>query len=137
MQHSHSFFEKRQKPLIIAACLYIIFLIASHSTLPPIHVWIIATIFSIIMNVVYIIEAYWQRRFIGLELLVAATLILGSVLGVLISPGFVIAAILGHGLWDLAKHFGAGIPFFSWYTLGCFSVDLVYGLLLLTYWFLN
>ena len=119
---------------MIAAILYVVALIVSHSTLPPMHVWVIAAAFSIVMNFTYITEAYSQARLIRPELVVLLTLIATSLLGVIVHPLFVIFAIVGHGSWDIAKHFGAGIPFFSWYTLSCFAVDITYGTVLLAYW---
>ncbi|MFY0680276.1 MAG: hypothetical protein JXR13_06855 [Thalassovita sp.] len=133
MTHKHSFLRRRQKALMFAASLYVVALIVSHSTLPALHVWVIAAVFSIIMNATYVVEAYAARRLLRTELSVALVLIVASVLGVMWHPAFVIFAIFGHGTWDIAKHFGAGIPFFSWYTLSCFAVDMTYGLVLLVY----
>ena len=116
------------------ATIYVVALIQSHAALPSLHIWVIAAIFSVIMNFVYFIEAGAQRRFLSIEIIVAVILVTASVLGILIHPIFVIAAIFGHGVWDLAKYWGAGIPFFSWYTLSCFAVDMAYGAALLTYW---
>ena len=132
--HRHSFFQQRQMLLMAGASAYVILLILSHSTLPALHVWLIAAVFSIVMNLPYAWEAFWQRRFISLEVGVSLTLIVASLLGVFVSPLFVIAAIFGHGLWDLAKHRGAGVPFVAWYNLSCFVVDLTYGVSLLVYW---
>ena len=129
-----SFFQSRQKQLALAASLYVVLLIVFHWQLPSKHVWIIAAFFSIIMNFTYVTEAYYRREFINSETVVASILIIASILGVIISPAFVIVAIFGHGVWDLAKHNGAGIPFFSWYTLSCFMVDITYSTVLLIYW---
>lgn len=134
MDQTRSFFVPRQAALKIAAALYVLGLILSHATLPALHVWVIAAVFSIIMNLVYILEAVWQGRRVGAELAVMLVLIAASLMGVFVHPGFVIAAVFGHGAWDLAKHFGAGIAFFSWYTLGCAGVDAAYGAVLLAYW---
>ena len=134
MAHRHGYFEQRQLLLMMAASLYVVLLILSHSTLPAVHVWIIAAVFSVVMNFVYVTEAFQVRRFFQLELWVALVLIGASVLGVLLSPLFVIAAILGHGVWDIAKHKGHGVPFVSWYTLGCFTVDVIYSAALFAYW---
>lgn len=132
--HQHtSFFQRRQKPLMIAASLYVVGLILSHSTLPSEHVWIIAAVFSVVMNFTYITEAYAQGRLFQTEATFAVILVSASVLGVLVHPIFVIGAVFGHGLWDLAKHLGAGILFFSWYTLSCAAIDFTYGTVLLAY----
>lgn len=129
-----SFFHRRQKQLFLVASLYVALLILFHWQVPSKHVWIIAAVFSIIMNFTYITEAYYRREFVNLEAIVASVLIAASVLGVVISPVFIIAAIFGHGVWDVAKHNGAGVPFFSWYTLSCFAVDVIYSTVLLIYW---
>ncbi len=137
MHQHNSFFHRRQKQLFLLGSLYVIALILSHSTLPAIHVWIIAAVFSVIMNFVYITEAYAQGRLVKPEFIVMVVLTSASLLGVLVHPLFVILAVFGHGLWDIAKHFGAGIPFFSWYTLSCCAVDMTYGTALFAYWWLN
>jgi hypothetical protein len=129
-----SFFQSRQKILAIMASLYVIFLLLSHWQLPPKHVWIIAAFFSIIMNFTYVTEAYVRREFLQPEVLIAGLLITLSVLGAISAPIFVIIAIFGHGLWDVAKHLGLGVPFFSWYTLSCCFVDMAYGFTLLIYY---
>lgn len=135
MEKAVSFFQERQKQLALAASLYVVLLLLFHWQLPSAHVWAIAAIFSIVMNGVYIIEAKSTGTFVVHEAIVAAVLITMSLLGVILSPGFVIAAIFAHGLWDIAKHRGAGIPFFTWYTFGCFTVDVIYSAALAVYWF--
>ena len=135
MEKAASFFQKRQKQLALAATLYVVLLLLFHWQLPLTHVWLIAAFFSIIMNFVYIVEAKARGEFVSAEAIVASTLIVFSVLGVFVSPGFVIAAIFGHGIWDLAKHRGTGVPFFTWYTFGCFTVDTLYSTALAAYWF--
>ena len=134
MPHTHSFFESRQKPLALVAALYVLFLVLSHWQLPPVHVWIIAAFFSIVMNFTYVTEALKQPKHIKVEALIATLLITASILGVFVAPIFVIAAIFGHGVWNIAKHRGAGVPFFSWYTLSCFTIDTLYSVSLLAYW---
>jgi hypothetical protein len=135
MSHTHhAFFHSRQQLLFAFSSLYVLGLILSHATLPPVHVWIIAAFFSVAMNFTYMIEAAYVGRWLRFEVVIAATLITASILGVLIHPLFAIAAIFAHGLWDIAKHRGAGVPFVSWYTLGCFVVDVTYSTVLLIYW---
>ncbi len=129
-----SLFEHRQKLLALAASAYVLFLILSHWQLPQVHVWIIAAVFSGIMNITYVAEAFWRRVELTKEAAIALVLIVASVLGVFLHPVFVIAAIFGHGVWDVAKHYGAGVPFFSWYCLSCFVIDLIYGSVLFMYW---
>lgn len=134
MSSALSFFQERQKLLLTAASLYVLFLILSHWQLPSAHVWIIACVFSILMNFTYMIEAFAGRTFLRKEVVIASILIALSILGAAIYPPLVIAAIYGHGIWDIAKHRGAGVPFFSWYTLSCAAVDFTYASVLLAYW---
>jgi hypothetical protein len=135
MHHTHaSFFQRRQTWLLGFSTLYVLGLILSHAAFPPLHVWVIAAVFSVLMNFTYIIEAKVAGHWLRLEVLIAASLIAASALGVFLHPLFVILAIFGHGMWDLAKHRGAGVPFVSWYTLGCFVIDILYGSVLLLYW---
>ncbi len=125
----------RQKLLGIAATAYVVMLTLSHWQLPSIHVWVIAAVFSLLMNFTYLVEALSLRSYVKTEALVAASLIALSILGLLVSPLILIAAIFGHGVWDLLKHFGRGVPFFYWYTCSCFLVDVAYGSSLLVYFF--
>jgi len=134
MQDSSSFFLKRQKLLVLASSSYVVLLILFHWQLPPIHVWFIAALFSIAMNFTYLTEAWSLRAHLTSETLVAGSLILLSLLGLVISPFLIILAIFGHGCWDLAKHFGRGVPFFKWYTCSCFIVDSIYSSILTIYW---
>ena len=131
---ARSFFARRQTALKLAATLYVFLLIASHSSLPSAHVWLIAGVFSVVMNGVYITEALSRGQHVRTEAAVAGILVAVSLLGMFVWPPFVIAAVFGHGLWDLAKHRGAGISFFSWYTFSCCGVDMLYGASLLVYW---
>ena len=135
MISARSFFHKRQKILGIAATAYLVLLLLSHWQLPPIHVWAIAVVFSIAMNFTYLTEALSLNRFAKTEAVIAAILIGASLLSFVFSPLLVILAIFGHGCWDLAKHFGRGVPFYFWYTCSCFIVDTAYSITLLAYWF--
>ncbi len=135
MTHTHTaLFHTRQQLLLGLSTLYVLGLILSHAAFPAIHVWIIAAFFSVAMNFTYMVEAASLGRWLRLEVWIAVALIATSVLGLLLHPLFVIAAIFAHGLWDIAKHRGAGVPFVSWYTLGCFVVDVTYSGTLLVYW---
>jgi hypothetical protein len=128
-----SFFTRYHQLLVIGSALYVLLLLVLHATFSTQHVWIIAAIFSVAMNFTYIIEAKSIGKHYAVELCVSAFLILLSIFGVILHPLFVIIAILGHGVWDLLKHAGAGIPFLRWYTLGCVVVDMFYGITLLIF----
>jgi len=86
------------------------------------------------MNFTYLTEALSLQKSAWIEVLVASVLIIASLLGVIVSPLLVIAAVFGHGCWDLAKHFGSGVPFYFWYTCSCFIFDTAYSFTLLIYW---
>ncbi len=135
MSEAISFFASRQKLLVIAATVYVILLLLSHWQLDSTHVWVIAAVFSVLMNFTYITEAVSLRSFFKAEVIVSTILILASVLGLILSPLLIIAAIFGHGVWDLQKHFGKGVPFFFWYTCSCFLVDTAYSATLLLYYY--
>ena len=135
MSRAKSFFKTRQKMLGIAATAYVVLLIFSHWQLPSMHVWLIAAFFSVLMNFTYLVEAVSLKNYAKTEALVAIFLIFASILGLILSPLFLIFAILGHGIWDLLKHFGRGVPFYLWYTCSCFLVDTVYSSTLLFYYF--
>ena len=131
-----SFFRTRKKSLAIAGTLYVALLLISHWQLPKAHVWAIAAFFSIAMNFTYLIEALSLKKSVTAEVAVSTTLIAASIVGLLISPLLIVAAIFAHGCWDLAKHNAcAGIPFFTWYVVPCFVVDTIYSVTLLFYYF--
>ena len=133
--HSNkSFFTRYKNTLFVLSILYVLALLLSHAVFPTIYVWAIACFFSIAMNFTYLTEAASQKAFITTEASLALVLIIMSVVGLLTSPILIILAIFGHGCWDFAKHWGTGIPFFSWYTWGCVTIDWLYSFALLLYW---
>jgi len=137
MSEAKSFFKRRQKTLGIAVSVYVVMLIYFHWQLPSSHVWVTAAVFSVLMNFTYLTEAISLKSFVRIEALVAISLILASILGLVLSPLLIIAAVFGHGIWDLQKHFGNGVPFFSWYTFSCLTVDTLYSSTLLFYYLIG
>ncbi len=135
MSSPQSYFLKRQKVLALAASAYVVLLLLFHWQLPSIHVWVIAAVFSVAMNFTYLTEALAMQKHVVAECLISVLLISMSLLGLVLSPLLLILAIFGHGCWDLAKHFGRGVPFFKWYTCSCFLVDSLYSSVLALYWF--
>jgi len=121
--------------LKILAALYTVAIPIAHLNLPTTSIWHIAIIFSIAMNFTYPWAAYKQERFLTLEVVLSSGLIALSLMSLYASPLFVITAIFLHGCWDLAKHRGAGTPFFSWYVSGCVVVDWIYTAALLIAFF--
>lgn len=129
-----SFFQSREKQLNNASNLWVLLLLLSHCLLPVEYVWTIAATFSVVMNFPYVIEAFACGSFLRQEVATAASLIILSILGAALYPPLVIAAWFGHGAWDLAKHRGVGVAFFSWYTLPCAVFDSTYACLLVIFW---
>ena len=135
-QHSKSFFAQHQKLLKTCAIAYALLVLLSHWQFPVESVWLIAAVFSILMNFTYLIEALSVKRFAVIEATVTIVLIGASLLGLFFSPLLLIAAIFGHGCWDLTKHFfERGVPFYFWYTCSCFLFDTAYSIVLLVFWF--
>ncbi len=121
--------------LKILAALYTIAIPVAHLSFPTTSIWLIAIIFSIAMNFTYPWAAYKQGRFMTLEVALSSGFIALSLVSLYASPIFVITAIFLHGCWDLAKHRGAGTPFFFWYISGCVVVDWIYAAALLIAFF--
>jgi hypothetical protein len=99
-----AFFKRHQRLLMVLSAAYVGFLILLHIQYGAMHVWLIACVFSIIMNITYVFEAYAQKAYGKPETSVACVLIVLSLMGVLINPVFVIIAIFGHGSWVMG-HF--------------------------------
>ena len=135
MEFGHdSLFSRNFMWLKILSTLYVLGIVLSHGAFDVGAVWAIAVFFSVAMNFTYPWAAFVQKQALGTEAVVSIFLIVLSMLGLIFSPLFVILAIFGHGAWDLAKHNGAGTPFFKWYVSGCVVVDWIYaGSLLIFY----
>lgn len=132
--HTDHLFSRQFLWLKAASALYVLGLLFAHSSLSEKYVWEIAIFFSVAMNFTYPWAAWRTGQFLTFEVMIAAGLILLSLLSLVSSPLFVIAAIFLHGTWDVAKHRGQGVRFFSWYTLGCVTVDWLYSGALLLYY---
>lgn len=128
----HSFFYRHLNALKLAIAIWVVGGIGFHLMFED-FIWPIAAVLCTLMVWVYPIEALMARRFLKLECFVALILTSLAMLSLFYSPYFVIAAIFLHGVWDLFKHNGFGIPFFRWYTVGCVLYDWAYALALLAY----
>ncbi|SMX29953.1 hypothetical protein TRP8649_04093 [Pelagimonas phthalicica] len=124
----------RQKEIGLIALAWTLLLTLSHGLVPPESVWIVAGLFSASMNLIYTRQAFAKGQDLRLETGIAVTLILCATIGAFLSPPMVIFSVLAHAAWDLAKHAGVGVAFFRWYTLGCATIDLIWGGLLWAYW---
>ncbi|MEL6747833.1 MAG: hypothetical protein AAFO79_08490 [Pseudomonadota bacterium] len=132
-QHSH-LFSVRETELKLAFSAYVIALVAAHAVAPGSLTWVIAFFSLAAMLFTYPLAALRQRTF-TLECGISLGLLSMGLAGLVISPLAIIAAIALHGAWDIAKHRGAGEPFFSWYCIGCAAVDFAYAAALTTYYF--
>jgi len=112
--------------LKMASAGYVLAVPLTHYALPHGWIWHIAFGFLLAMLVTYPVAARLQRRAVPLETAVSLGLAGLGLLGLLTTPWLLVVAIFGHGLWDLAKHLGAGCGFFRWYLLGCLAVDWAY-----------
>jgi hypothetical protein len=74
------------------------------------------------------------------ELAVASGFGLAALLGLTLSPWFVPAAYVGHGLWDCAHHNRAKlglVPIPQWYVPWCAAIDAIIALGLVILWRVN
>ena len=126
-----SVFERSFLVLKFLSAAYVIGIFVFHFAFP--NVWVVAMVLSVAMNFTYPWAAIRGQRFVPVEIGVSTTLVVMAILGVLASPLWVIASIFGHGVWDLFKHNGQGVPFFKWYTQGCVVVDWFYAASLTLY----
>ena len=66
--------------------------------------------------------------------------VIAALLGVWISPWFIPAAFLAHGLWDYAHHNRANLRLVSipqWYIPWCVIIDVIVGIGLIVLWHRN
>lgn len=117
------------------SALYVIAIPLSHFALPHGMIWEIAVFFLIAMLFTYPIAAIIQKKHVVLEVGISCVLAALGIAGLLMSmPTLIILAIFAHGVWDIAKHYGIGCKFFSWYVLGCVTVDWFYAAALATFY---
>lgn len=130
---ARSRFETNYRGFVKLVILYVVAVPVAHGLIPATYAWWIATAFSIIMNFVYPLQAKETHSHFGLELKVAVPFGALSLMGPLVHPLFVIAAIAGHGVWDWCKHKGQGVRFFTWYPPACAIFDFGYAAALAWY----
>ena len=74
------------------------------------------------------------------EFSVTFLFVIAALLGVWISPWFIPAAFLAHGLWDYAHHNRANLRLVSipqWYIPWCVIIDVIVGIGLIVLWHRN
>jgi hypothetical protein len=75
-----------------------------------------------------------------IEFNVAFLFVIVALLGVGVSPWFLPAAYLAHGLWDFAHHNGVKLMLVlipQWYIPWCVVIDVIVGLGLIAVWHWN
>src|SRR5262245_7358298 len=74
------------------------------------------------------------------EFNVSLLFVIAALLGVWVSPWFIPAAFLAHGLWDSAHHNRANLRLVSipqWYIPWCVIIDIIVGIGLIVLWLRN
>ena len=116
-----------------AFAAYVVLAAGLHWVAGAAYVWEVAALMMVLMTVTYPVEAFLTKQHRGLEATIALGLSVVAVLGLVLHPALIIAAIFAHGLLDLAKHSGLGVPFYRAYLFGCAAFDVAYAALLLSY----
>ncbi|MEM6303436.1 MAG: hypothetical protein AAF744_01875 [Pseudomonadota bacterium] len=123
--------EPLRRGLPLAFWAYVAAVVLMHLSLPQAWVWHIAFVALIGMLFTYPAHAAVQGDKLRLEMSVSWGFALVGLLGLLLTPLLLIAAIAGHGLLDLAKYRGLGAEVPVWYLLSCAVFDLAYAAYLL------
>jgi hypothetical protein len=127
----YEFLRQQQKLLFSLTALYLTLLLLQRVPFASPHIWLIAAAFSVFMNLCYMSETCGRRACLGPQSLIASVLIASAVLGVVMSPAFVVFAIFAQGVWHLTLRLQVGRRLLSLNTLGCFAVDMTYSAVLL------
>ena len=117
---------------------YIVAVVAAHALLPPAFTWGIAYLALLGMLFTYPAHALVQCEHRRWEVSLSIGFTAFGLLGVMVSPLFLVAAVAGHGALDLVKYLrgvGARVP--VWYLSGCAAFDFAYAGALFTYWSLS
>ena len=130
-------FSRDFMALKILATLYVLALILLHAASPIGWTWGVAAVLSIAMNFTYIWAARQTGKWVRVETVISLALIGMAAIGFFVSTVLIILSIFLHGVWDLFKHNGRGVPFFKWYTLGCVTVDWTYSAALFVFWMIQ
>ena len=129
---SFSEFLRHKQHLLVSACaLYLTLVMVPQLPLAGPHIWLTAAAFSIYVNLTYLAESHGRRPPLGPETLMSSVLICGVVFGLVTSAVLIVATIFAQGIWHLIRRLQHGAPLKSLNTLGCFVVEMSYGLVLL------
>lgn len=110
-------------------------MLGSHLLATGRALWGAAAVLSVLMNTTYPWAAARAGAYRALEVCVATLFVAASIIGAMVHPLVLVVAVALHGVWDFAKHRGAGVPFFRWYTLGCLMFDIPWAGFLFLLWY--
>ncbi|WP_147126391.1 hypothetical protein [Shimia ponticola] len=116
---------------------YVVLAVVGHGLVGVDHIWPFAALMMVLMTVTYPTEALLKREYLPLELGLALFLSAVAVIGAVTSPLLIIAAIAAHGVLDIVKSRGLGVPFFRSYLIGCAVFDFGYAAILLAVFLRN
>lgn len=134
MAYFHHSALRRQRLLYTVSALYMTLVMLIPGTAAPVHVWLVAAGFCLFMTLSYMAATYGHRAFLGPETLIASFLIAAAVFGLVVSPFFLVLAVMVHGLWRFSAVVQAGVPVIGWSSLGALLADMSYGAVLLYIW---
>ncbi|MEO0486552.1 MAG: hypothetical protein AAF092_11630 [Pseudomonadota bacterium] len=117
----------------LAFSAYVVAAIGLHWVAGADHVWEVAALMMVLMTVTYPTEAALARQDRVLEFSIAGLLSALAIAGLFTSPLLIIAAVLAHGVLDLVKARGLGVPFYALYFFGCAAFDFAYAACLFAY----
>lgn len=130
------FLRHKQHLLISVTALYLTLVMVPQLPLVGPHIWLTAAAFSIFINLSYLTETNGRRAPLGPETLIASVLICGAILGLVTSAVVIVVAIFAQGIWHMIRRLQHGTPLKSLNTLGCFVVEMSYGLVLVVLYLL-
>ena len=115
--------------LLRSAVLWVAALVLANVILPPGPLLLrVCALFSLSMNVPYSSAAVHTGRGVASEMAAAGVMSLLALYALATAslPALVASVVL-HGVWDMAKHgLACGVPFFSWYLSSCLLFDLAW-----------
>ncbi|MEL7166427.1 MAG: hypothetical protein AAGL96_13235 [Pseudomonadota bacterium] len=121
------------RALPLAFTGYVMAVVLAHVVLPVSWTWLIGFAALLGMLFTYPVHAALQGAHVRLEVGVSAGFVVAGLLGLLISPIILIAAIAAHGLLDAVKYVGVGATVPVWYLIGCALFDVAYAAYLTTF----
>lgn len=134
MTYFASILRQQHRIFISLTALYLTGMIIVLAPVQAMHIWLIAAVYTLALNVTSMTEVRASRVLFRLEGLIASALMCAAIFGVVVSPAFAAAAVLGHALWAAVRQTGGRPARLSWALLGCLTVEATYGAVLLVYW---